>query len=429
MRWFSWNVRRCCFTLLLAMMMAVFACAHSNGQVSDEAAIFEEALPDLSTPALVPTSPIAQTFNDWIVPHRLGYGGPAHEWAFNNGTRLYLWNTARSFYAADFRLEFTGQEAFFTAENQNLAHFVFNDYGPWQTSITSELYLNLPFDDNILTDFALRESFANNFDIETLELSQLFVTIGNGDWALDLGRFVTPFGRFVAPTNSNSRFDAPFIRTESILFRETGLQLRYNPGIWRVAAAATNGSDGRDTNSSKAIVARVGIETADLTAGASVKWQDGIGSEGQKEFNNHAGVDAAIYRGRWTFSGEWIYDQYGLRRPGLSLDEIDFGRSIYNRQLNNGLNNPITGNGWYVNAIRQTPRLLLALSYGQFHPELLGDPIHDETTRRFIAKGIYRLSPHLDLLSTTIIENDVEEGQAGRVRRGVAVLLGLQVNF
>lgn len=410
------------FVMLATALMAL-ACAVANSQTLTQALLHETT---------EQRSPIfdGPNFGDWIVPEQLGYRNAPIRWDFSEQSRLQLWNTTRSFYSADFRLEFTGQEAFFAAENQTLATFVFDDEN-WRTSVTSELYLNIPFDDNILTDFALRESFAHNFEIDTLQLSQLFLTVEQDNWALDLGRFVTPFGRYRAPLNTNSRFDAPFIRTESILFRETGLQLRMHPGVWRIAAAITNGSDGLDTNSSKAIVARAGFDNQTLASGVSVKWQDGIGSEGQKEFNNHAGADIT-YRssnGPWTFSGEWIYDQYGLRRPGTPLDEIVWGRSIYNRQLNNGLNNPITGNGWYASAIRRSGRSVLAFSYGQFHPEQLGDTIHDQTTRRFIAKGIFPLNPQLDLLATTIIENDVEEGQAGRRRRGLAVLLGMQFNF
>ncbi|NIL97949.1 MAG: hypothetical protein GTO62_12695, partial [Planctomycetales bacterium] len=54
-------------------------------------------------------------------------------------------------------------------------------------------------------------------------------------------------------------------------------------------------------------------------------------------------------------STEWIYDQYGLRRPDVALDDIDWGRSLYNRQLNNGPYQPITGWGGYANLIYTGP--------------------------------------------------------------------------
>ena len=192
--------------------------------------------------------------------------------------------------------------------------------------------------------------------------------MARGDWKADVGQFVTPFGRFEAPVFLNSRKDAPFIRTEAVLFRETGVQLRYEPNHWRLAAAVTNGGKGRDSNSSKAIVARFGWDQGVWSSGASVKWQDGIGSEGQKEFNNHVGFDCAFRQGRWLLSGEVIYDEYGLRRPGFDLDDIDWGRSIYNRQLNNGLNQPITGWGWYTNAVWQGDCSTCVFQYGSFHP-------------------------------------------------------------
>jgi len=78
-------------------------------------------------------------------------------------------------------------------------------------------------------------------------------------------------------------------------------------------------------NSSKALVARAGIDQPWYALGTSVKWQDGNGSETQKAFNNHVGLDAMIRRGQWTLSGEAIYDQYGLRRPGTPLNSNHLG--------------------------------------------------------------------------------------------------------
>jgi hypothetical protein len=359
--------------------------------------------------------------------YRLGYDRE-YRWQSKENNRFSVWNTSRSYFLADLRLEFTGQEVSFNAENQTLTQFEHDD-GNWATSVTGEFYLNLPFDRNVLRDFPLRESFAHNFEIDTFEISQLYISLGREYWAVDLGRFETPFGRYYEPIFTNARSDAPFIRTESILFRETGLQVRFEPGPLRLAVAVTDGSNGRDTNSSKALIARAGFENETLSTGASVKWQDGVGSETQKEFKNHAGLDLSFRRGIWRVAAEVIYDQYGLRRPGFSLDDIDWGRSIYNRQLNNGLNNPIEGWGWYINLMRQTDRLTTVIGYGEFRPEAIGNAIHDTDTRRILIKAIRRVNSHLDLIATGLFENSIDNGQAGRLRRGEYILAGLQFRF
>ena len=396
-----------------------------------------------------PNCPAACCFGDWITPRQLGYG--SHSFQFNPTckTQLDLWATARAYYSADMRWEFTGQEETFAAEAQSLMHWTYQSRG-WTNSVTGEFYLNQPFDNNILTHVnqSLRESFAHNFrDLKTFELSQMFLTVGRKNWAIDLGRFVTPFGRYYVPqTNNfrttNYRFYAPFIRSECIVYRETGVQLRYQPGCFRLAAAYTNGSNGLDTNSSKAICSRVGIETEPCNVGISVKWQDGIGSENQKEYNNYAGFDLMLRRGRWRFSTEWIYNQYGLRRPDLTLNDITWGRSLYNRQMNNGLKTPCQGWGGYMNMIYDSPRCTAVLQYGEFHPQAItaAQPphhpdwaqnvaIHNTITRRGLGQLTWRVNRHLEFINTGFIENRVKNAQDGRYRHGFSLLTGMQLHF
>ena len=413
-----------------------------------------EPLESIVNPAvLTQDCPAACCFGDWITPHQLGYG--CHSFQFNPccNHQLDVWATARSYYTADMRWEFTGQEETFAAEAQSLMHWTYQSRG-WTNSVTGEIYLNQPFDDNILTHVnePLRKSFAHNFrNLKTFELSQLFLTVGRQNWAVDLGRFVTPFGRYYVPQTNNFRttdyrFYAPFIRSECILYRETGLQLRYQPGCLRLATAYTNGSNGLDTNSSKAICARVGIETEPCNAGISVKWQDGIGSENQKEFNNYAGFDLMLRRGRWRFSTEWIYNQYGLRRRELTLNDITWGRSLYNRQMNNnGRNVPCQGWGGYMNLIYESDRWTAVLEYGEFHPQPISaddppDPtqfpqwdqnrlIHNTITRRGLGQLTWRVNRHLEFINTGFIENRVENAQDGRYRHGFSLLTGMQFHF
>ena len=50
-------------------------------------------------------------------------------------------------------------------------------------------------------------------------------------------------------------------------------------------------------------MARAGFDQQWFAAGMSVKLQDGIGSEGQKMYNEHVGADIMFRRGNWTFFG------------------------------------------------------------------------------------------------------------------------------
>ena len=336
---------------------------------------------------------------------------------------------ARTFYLNDQRLRFTGNEATFAAEAQ-LDVSAWHQIDQWQVGLIGELYFTQPFDRNILADYPLRESFRNNFLIEPLELSQLFITARNGDWTIEAGRIVTPFGKYWAEYKLNARTDVPFIRSESILFRETGILIRRRIAAWNFAAALTNGGLDRDTNSSKAFIGRVAYEIPEYVIGASVKWHDGVGSESQKEFNRHVGFDVMRrVSDNWLISGEIIYDEYGLRRPGTPLDHIDWGRSIYNRQLNAGLNVPLRGVGFYVNAVGEFGRWQTVLGYGEFHPRAIGDRIHDATTRRLLTKCNYLFDEHLQLFGSMILENFVENAQASVDRRGVFAVLGAEYRF
>jgi hypothetical protein len=301
-----------------------------------------------------------------------------------------------------------------------------HDVGDFEFGVVGELFVNQVFDRNILVDTPERASYAGNFDVEPLEISQALLTGRRGDVMVGMGKMVTPFGRTYFPLYRNDLSDAPFIRTEAILWRETGLLVQYDPGPWVFTAALTNGGDERDTNSSKALVARVGIDLADFACGASVKTQDGIGSEGQKVFNNHVGVDAMVRWGPLVISGEAIYDEYGLRRPGFDQEDIFWGRSIYHRDLNLAYHEPIHGVGYYVNALYQAPGWTGVLNYGEFYPQQIGDPIHDETTRRGFAKFILHLSTRMDVYTMFLLENTVRNAQAGRDRQGWNVLAGFQ---
>jgi hypothetical protein len=340
----------------------------------------------------------------------------------------HIGGLARAYYLNDQRIEFTGLEETFAVEGV-LDGGVHQQLGDWLFQVEGELFFTQPYDRNVLVDDPVRASFAHNFEIDAVTISQLYLAASHGDWRFTAGRFVTPFGRFYFTNYRNNFDDSPFIRSEAILFRETGLLAEWSPGIWNLAAALTNGGPNQDANSSKALVARVGIDADQFVCGASVKVQDGIGSEGQKQYNEHFGLDAMIARGRWTLSGEVILDHYGFRRPGFDPNDITWGRSIYFRDLNDDLLEPISGVGYYLNLGYEGPAWSMAANYGEFYPEELGVPEHDTPTRRGILKVSRHWTEHLETYGAMMIENTLEDAFVGHDRRGIYVLAGCQFSM
>jgi hypothetical protein len=335
---------------------------------------------------------------------------------------------ARGYYINDQRVEFTGLEATFAVEGV-LNGGVMQRAGDWDLSLETQLFVNEPFDKNIFVNSAQRRSFAPNFDIEPLQISQLSLGARNGDFYTAIGRFVTPFGRFYFPNFRNNFDDSPFIRSEAILFRETGALVQWDPDIFVFTAAITNGNSLQDTNSSKAFIARLGIDQPAYALGSSVKWQDGNGSEDHKAFNNHIGVDGMLRFGNWTLSGEAIYDEYGLRRPGIKPYQITWGRSLYFRDLNNGLNVPITGWGYYVNLGYEGPQWTLMLNYGDFFPGHVGDQRQDTPTHRGLIKASRHWTRHFETYGVVMVENNLANAFDLLPRNGQYLICGAQFTW
>ncbi len=349
--------------------------------------------------------------------------------AWSDTIRYDISAYARGYYRSDRRLWFTGLESTFGAEG-GLYGFVETDETGWTTRLDAELYLNQPFDRNILVDTPTRASFSHNFDIDVVEISQLAISAREGDFMIAVGKMVTPFGRFYFPLFSNEMDDAPFIRSEAIRWRETGILLQYDPSIFVGTFALTNGGFDRDANSSKAIVARLGLEDETWAVGGSVKWQDGIGSEGQKERNNHVGLDAMLRWGRWMLSGEVIYDQYGRRKGDLMLDDITWGRSLYNRQLRRADGEPLEGVGYYVDLGYIADSWQLHFNYGEYFPDAIGDRIHDEISRRGLVKFAYDFTDSFSWYTAVMLENSVPRAFDGEhPREGLYVLVGFQLTL
>ena len=206
--------------------------------------------------------------------------------------------------------------------------------------------------------------------------------------------------------------------------------MQYDPGIFVLTAGIMNGGDERDSNSSKALITRVGIETPMFVIGASVKYQDGIGSESQKTFNNHVGVDVMFRYRCFRISAEAIYDEYGFRRPGFDPNDITWRRSIYFRDQNFANKKPITGIGFYINLDIQLRRWMWTLNYGEFHPRSIGDPQHDVVNRRGIIKLMRQNDVGFSTYGMFLYENSMPvPAQDGRTRIPWAVLVGLQFDM
>lgn len=334
----------------------------------------------------------------------------------------------RAYYLNDQRIEWTGLEATFGAEAALLPVYR-HRFDAWEMTVLGEFYLNQPFDRNILADTAERRSYAANFEVETFEMSQLSIALRRGDFEVTVGKMATPFGRYYFPLYTNSRMDAPFIRTEAIRWRETGVLVRYDPDWFVCDVAITNGGDNRDANSSKAIISRVGVEHECWAGGVSVKYQDGIGSESQKQYNNHIGADLMYRWSIFTLSGEVIYDQYGFRRPGYDPDDIFWGRSIYYRDLNKADGEPIKGLGYYINLGFCKDRWSGLLNYGEYYPESLGVEQHDIPNRRGIVKLDYALAQCLGIYGVVMVENGGYIAQDNRPRLTNVLLTGVQYTF
>ena len=334
----------------------------------------------------------------------------------------------RTYYLNDQRVQWSGQESTFGVEAAILP-VIRQQCGEWDTEIGGEFFLNQRYDKNILVDTPERRSYVANFEPDVFEISTLYISASRGNWQFDMGKIRTPFGRTYFPLFTNSRIDAPFIRTEAIHWRETGFLARYQPGRFIADVAIVNGSEDRDTNSSKSLISRLGLEGDNWAVGSSVKAQDGTGSETQKIYNNHVGLDAMIHHGRYTLSGEVIYDEYGFRRPGFDPDDITWYRSIYYRDLNFADGVPITGVGYYANLNIDCDRWFIQLNYGAYHPKQIGNLQHDQIQQRGIVKIAYAATPWIQPYAITMIENGGYPAQAGRPRRGTVVLAGLQAAF
>ncbi|HYW78864.1 MAG TPA: hypothetical protein VE890_04770, partial [Thermoguttaceae bacterium] len=159
------------------------------------------------------------------------------------------------------------------------------------------------------------------------------------------------------------------------------------------------------------------------------KTQDGIGSEEQKQFNNHVGIDFMARTDCFRLSGEIIYDEYGFRRNTFDPNDITWGRSIYYRDLNNAWYKPITGIGYYLNLDYDNGPWCATVNYGEFYPERIGNAMHDVVNRRGIVKVAYAFTEHVQSYTVAMVETEGYMAQGGRPRKGNVLLTGFRYAF
>jgi hypothetical protein len=314
----------------------------------------------------------------------------------------------RGYLRDDARITWSGLETTFGAEGVLRPSFV-SRTGDWVVATEGEFFLNMRYGTSILSD-PQRDLYRTNFQIDTFQIQQLFVEATYGDTTLRIGRSRTPFGRYQSPMFTNNLQDAQFLRTDVISFFETGIFFRYRPNEWVFDLAIVNGEADLDTNSSKAVVSRLGYETCWWTLGASIKYQDGIGSEAQKRYSNYCGIDGSIALGRWLIYGEAVWDEHGLHRDPTAdpnFNPNNFGvRSLYGRDVFSGSDkSAISGVGAYLGVTYRADTWLVDLSYGNYQPEAIGLPTHDASTNRLLFKTAYVAARNLEVFLIALAEN------------------------
>lgn len=356
-----------------------------------------------------------------VSPYALLYGEKSIK--VNDSTEIGIDALFRAYMLNDQRLQWSGLETTFGVESV-LTATIRKKLSWGALEVKSQFFLNQEFDKNRLTD-ETREKYLQNYEINPFEIKQLFIQLTRGSLTIGLGKHPTIFGRNYNVGFSNAYFDEPFIRNEAILHYETGVFLRYNPGIFIIDLAVVNGSEGMDTNSSKGGMARIGLQGKSWAFGVSAKMQDGIGSEWQKRYNNHAGVDLMFKAGPFRFSSEFIYDEYGFHRE-YSIDDVFWGRSYYYRDIFYKHKTPIKGYGGYADLQYETKGFLLDLNYGEYHPEEIGHIYHDDPIKRAIVKIRIRLADGLHAFGVGLFENKREKEPLFDGASDYGFLLGCQ---
>lgn len=145
----------------------------------------------------------------------------------------------------DQRIQWSGLENSFSAEAILELNYL-KKIGKWQLMVQSELLVNQPFNQNILSD-EFRDLYRQNFEYEIFTFRQLYIGIKSRSMTIRLGQITNPFGRCYLTASNNARSDLPFLRTEVVAPTDTGFSISFTPGIFSLDFALVNGSEGQDT--------------------------------------------------------------------------------------------------------------------------------------------------------------------------------------
>ncbi len=396
---------------------------------------------DAGAPQNPPPRPTSQTARPVPAGPAASRPAPAASWSFgydpprgfhlhNDGTMLQLKDIfIRGFHHHDGRIHWTGVEDTFGAEA---------GFAPWLTQridrctfrFGGEFLINLPFEQSRMP---LAGGFDGNFEVDRVEIDQLYARWERGDLAVVLGKRETPFGRYGFTLLSNERSDAPFLRTDIIQWRQTGLFVEYRPSGGPLNGLAfdvgvVNGTTDLDTNSDKGLIFRVGAERETWAVGVSGKLAD-IGSDTLKRYANRLGVDFRVrLHERAELSGEVVWDQHGLRNDLADLSRLG-ERSLYGQDVYPGrYKDPVCGFGYYLNLAWMGDRCRLDLNFGSYFPETLGIATHDEPVHRGLAKLTWRLTEDISGFVVGLVENRRPVTAPIRVYEPWAVLVGIQMS-
>ncbi len=341
----------------------------------------------------------------------------------NNDSDLNFNINIRSYFSNDQRIQWSGAEATFGTEAVLESRFS-KTLNSGKIFASAEFRFNQEFDDNILKD-EFREKYIQNFETDQFQIAQLFLGYHSKTLSISLGKKNSPFGNDRLLHLTNGDIFQPFIRTESILWRETGLFVEFQSGIFNLDIAVVNGGPEKDTNSSKAGILRAGLKINSFSFGLSAKMQDGIGSEWQKQYKNHFGFDLSLQSGNFRISAEGIYDEYGLKKD-FNSDEIFWKRSLYYRDQFFKEETPITGIGGYIDLRYSKNKFTLNINYGEFHPEKIGSVYHDTPVKRLIFKILIDFSNEFGMFGSVLLENDLPREPVFNGASGSAYIVGFQ---
>lgn len=358
--------------------------------------------------------------------------GDVLRYRVSDDTAFMMDGLFRGYLRDDARITWTGLETSFGAEGVLRPSFV-SRTGDWVVATEGEFFLNMRYGSSILSS-PERDLYRANFEVDMFQIQQLFVEATYGDTTLRIGRSRTPFGRYQSPMFTNSLQDAPFLRTEVISFFETGIFIRYRPNEVVFDLAIVNGEADLDTNSSKAIITRLGYETAYWTVGFSIKYQDGISSEWQKRYSNYCGLDGSIALGNWLIYSEVVTDQHGLHRDPTqdpNFNPLNFGRrSLYGRDVNSGEDkSAISGVGAHLGVTYRADSWLVDLCYGNYQPKAIGLPSHDVSTNRLLFKTAFVAARNLEVFLIALAENRRPNDPPLNNAQPYAFWLGMQYGF